>query len=331
MKRLQISLYRQENIIHSLYPALQDQKRKEKAVIISTIIICALVLFSVSARADGMPSWAQDFFDGSEGLSWTAITWNWCMGIVVLLLGAPPPFEAGGQFSEVWNFISNGIYPYFMGAGLALLNIFWFIGFCRQASNLRENVTMEIWIEHIIKVIITNCLIVFGRDLMQQIFRVTQTMTLYVFQTSEDYTIVVVNDDIGMQILSVLFSVIIFFVAIYCGIKLIVEVLSIYMNMFILTAIAPLALSTLSGGRGLESSAFSWMKAFLATCLQFVILGLVITIGIMMVRSPVFNDLPTDLWFFADNGPVSAMIVMVLMVSAAKGSETVVKRAFGLN
>ena len=48
----------------------------------------------------------------------------------------------GGNIGA-WDYIKNTAFPLFMSMGAVFLNMFTLIGFCRQASNLKEGITME--------------------------------------------------------------------------------------------------------------------------------------------------------------------------------------------
>ena len=124
-----------------------------------------------------MPDWATSFLtDGfAQG---PMVIWNLCMYMAVSLMGYEFQFapETGlldnTIFGPLIRFIQEhsvyiqDIYNWFMGAGLVLLNLFCLIAFCRQASRLRENVTMEMWIELFIKVILGNVFMVEGLQLV---------------------------------------------------------------------------------------------------------------------------------------------------------------------
>ena len=58
-----------------------------------------------------------------------------------------------------------------------------------------------------------------------------------------------------------------------CSITVLIEVLGRFLNLFMLISVAPTALSTLSGGRGIENSAIAWFKSFLTSTLQIIVIG----------------------------------------------------------
>ena len=114
------------------------------------------------------------------------------MGIAYTLMGknvssfTTPAANAFLQFLGLegnvgaWDYVKNTVFPLFLSMGAAFLNIFTLVGFCRQASNLKEGITMEAWIELFIKLIVANILMVNSLDIMQEFtgFAITTTKVL---------------------------------------------------------------------------------------------------------------------------------------------------------
>ena len=101
-----------------------------------------------------MPSWLRMMFGMEKFFQGPGAVWKTCMAMVQSLMGMTPD-----TFSDnAWTYVTDTLYPWFLSIGVILLNIFCLVGFIRQASNLKENVTMEMWIELFIKTIIANFL-----------------------------------------------------------------------------------------------------------------------------------------------------------------------------
>ena len=180
-----------------------------------------------------MPDWATSFL--TEGFAQgPMVIWNLCMYMAVSLMGYDFPFAAETglkdipvtgsliQFVQDNSVYVQSIYSWFMGAGLVLLNLFCLISFCRQASRLRENVTMEMWIELFIKVIIGNVLMLEGLNIIQGFLNVASA-TSSVFLNISDVDIVTGNIDLGAVLAYVLVGIFFLIGSVVCGIMIVVR------------------------------------------------------------------------------------------------------------
>lgn len=259
-------------------------------------------------------------FQGASG------AWNWCMIFVLNLLTKTPD-----TFSpDAWTYVTDTLYPWFLSIGAFLLNMFCLIGFCRQASNLRDNVTIEMWIELFIKIIVANTLMVNGLSFMQEFFSVSGSLSTEIL-ISDPPAAYNGEVDAGAVIMYVVFGLVYMLIALVCGVIILIEVLSRFINLYILTATAPIALSTWAGGRGIENTAYAWIKSFLTAVFQIVVIAMVLTIG-----GNIASGLQTDMtstvldWFDGANSILWSMIYMVMMAAGVKGADGLLKRAFDL-
>ena len=139
---------------------------------------------------------------------------------------------------------------------MILLNIFCLVGFIRQASNLKENVTMEMWIELFIKTIIANFLMQEGLKIIGYIFDIAAGGSDFIMGTTLP-SIWTSDVDVGAVITYLVIGLIYLIASGVCGITILVEVMSRYLNLYILVAVSPIALSTLAGGRSIEDTAYA--------------------------------------------------------------------------
>ena len=79
--------------------------------------------------------------------------------------------------SHTWTYVTETLYPWSLGCGVAVINMFFLIGFLRGASNLRENITIEMWVELFIKALLANGLMLSGISIIQQFFNLTSTLS----------------------------------------------------------------------------------------------------------------------------------------------------------
>ena len=48
-----------------------------------------------------------------------------------------------GASSTAWAYVSGTLFPFFQAIAATMLNLFFYIGICRQVGNLRESMTIE--------------------------------------------------------------------------------------------------------------------------------------------------------------------------------------------
>ena len=288
-----------------------------------------------------MPDWATSFL--TEGFAQgPMVIWNLCMYMAVSLMGYDFPFAAETglqdipvtgsliQFVQENSVYVQSIYSWFMGAGLVLLNLFCLIAFCRQASRLRENVTTEMWIELFIKVIIGNVLMLEGLNIIHGFLNVASA-TSSVFLNISDVDIVTGNIDLGAVLAYVLVGIFFLIGSVVCGIMIVVTVAKRIVNIYILTCVMPIACSTLAGGPEIERSGWAWLKTFLSTCFEIVIIALVFALGGMLntaLQGVAIGDV--NGWFVGFLSVLCDLIYMIFLTVSVTGAGGLLRRTFDL-
>lgn len=274
-----------------------------------------------------MPDWLLDFFGISNLFNLAQSGWNFFMLMVYSMIGMTPETYSPGA----WSYVTGTLYPWFLTIGVTLLNIFCMIGFIRQASNLKENVTIEMWIELFIKVIIANVLMTNGISLMQDIMSMGSSLSGSIMNSNFP-SVYSSEMDIGAVMVYLIFGLIYAIASAVCGGMIFLEVMGRFLNLYMLVAVAPIALSTIAGGRGLDSSAHAWIKSFLTTVFQIVVIAIVLQIGNKMMESTAYVDAtntPLD-WFDGAGSVMMSFITMIFLTTAVKGADGFLKRAFDL-
>lgn len=274
-----------------------------------------------------MPEWITDFFN--VDWSWGSFAWNGLIGVVYDILTKTPQ-----EFSPTaWHVITTELYPWFLSAGIALLNLFFFIGFVRQNINLRDNITIETWIEGFIKVIIANGIMSNGLSLVSDLVSLSVSMTSFAIGSEAPVLSVTEVDAGSVAFFLILGWNIYLILCLVCGIMVLLEVIKRYLYLNVAIVVGPIALSTLAGGRGLESTAHSWIKAFLTYCFQIVIIAIILRIGTLMGSSLAgFLQSSSGIgdWFDGFTLFLNNMIFIVFMTVAVKGSDNMLKQMFDL-
>lgn len=255
------------------------------------------------------------------------LIWTFCMqSITGIVTTTPQDFS-----SAAWMYVSGTLYPWALGIGTAMLNIFFMIGFFREASNLRENMTWEILIMYLIKAIIANGVMIKGLTLIKEFFSVSAALSGDVMISSAP-SFTVADVDGGTFLFFFIFGVIYVLVAIVCGGMLLLTVYGRYLKLYVMTVLAPIALSTWAGGRGIENTATAWIRTFLVNVFEIVVIAIVIAIANRMISSIDFGQLESLLGGMVDGfgGALQSMFTMILMTGAVKGADSLLHRSFAL-
>ena len=288
-----------------------------------------------------MPSWASAFL--TEGFAQgPMVIWNLCMYITYSLMGYQFNFSTGNEvlsqlpFQNLFDYsnmtftLVGDIYNWFLGAGLVLLNLFCMIAFCRQASHLRENITLEMWIELFIKVIVGNVLMLEGLNIVKSLLGAASSAST-VFMSSSNVDIVTANIDLGAVLSYVLVGILFLVGSVVCGIMIVVTVAKRIINIYLLTCVMPIACSTLAGGGQIENSGWAWLKTFLSTCFEIVIIALVFKQG-GILNSSLQNVAIGDVngWFDGFLSVLCDCIYMIFLTVSITGAGNLLRRAFDL-
>lgn len=86
---------------------------------------------------------------------------------------------------SAWAYVSNILYPFFQAIAATMLNLFFYIGICRQVGNLRESMTLETGVNILIKVLLGNLGINSVMWFSKWVFGITGTTGSVMLSTGE--------------------------------------------------------------------------------------------------------------------------------------------------
>lgn len=252
--------------------------------------------------------------------------WDFMLALIGLTaVQTPSSFS-----SSAWNYVCNDLYPWTSAIGATLLNISFYIGFIRQADNLKQNVTLEIFVECCIKAAIGNALMVSGLTLMRSLFGIAGGLAGNILL--ETPVIFAQEDtDLGSVIFYAFFGIIFFAACIACSGIIFLTVYGRFLQLYLLAGTAPLAWGTLPGGPGMAQTAYAWLRTFLAKAFEIVLIVIAIVITSKMCNSINFGSMEGVAGVF--DGAVQALqniCTMVLLTASVKGMDVFMKRAFAL-
>lgn len=253
--------------------------------------------------------------------------WNIMLNLIGVVSGATPD-----AFSPAaWQYITEVILPWTQGIGASMLNLFFMIGTLRSVENIKEGLTTELFVEICIKAVLANGLLLLALPIMQIFFEMSTDMSVFVMGGTAinfDQT----DIDLGAELFYMSFSLIFFIVCLVCSVTVFLVVYGRFIQIYLLIASCPVALSTLPGGSGISASFYAWVRTFLSKTFSIVIICLSMAIASKMAQGTDYFGSLSGLGSLIDGAiqAVENMFNMIILAASVKGADVFMKHAFGL-
>lgn len=273
-----------------------------------------------------MPDWLINFLLGPCYILGNAI-WEASFNMIAGLMTTTPMSFS----STTWNYIEYTLYPWGLGIGLALVNIIMLVGFIKEASNLKENFTIEILGMCCIRLVAVNILLTNGMTVIKSMFTLASVLTADVFSAAVP-TFTISNPDFGTFLFFTLCGVLYTLVAIVCSFIILLSVYGRYLKLYAMPVFFPIAISAIAGGRGINQTSYAYIKSFLATTFEIVVIAIFMTIACKMMHSIDFGTMDAGLLGIADGfgSVIQSLFTMVLLAGSVKGAESFMRKFLGL-
>ncbi len=263
--------------------------------------------------------------------------WNFVMELVGgLLTETPEKFNSSSSgVSETWKFIRNTVYPWMQSIGLLMLNLFLIIALCQAVMTLHTNITLELCLEALVKVVIVNAIFLNLMRIMKTFFTISSLICTGLQDKAGINMQLDASDFSGsVSITSLLFGIVFVLVSLVCSFMILLAVYGRFLRLYLLVAIAPLAIAPLAGGQRAEQTFHAFLRTFLLYVFEIVAVQLVLIISSKMIQEGfhLFNNDTVNTLFetVAGAGTVNAMFIMILTAAMVKGANSFLSKAFGL-
>lgn len=246
--------------------------------------------------------------------------WNFLISLVCgTALSSPQTFS-----EAAWTYTTVVVMGVTTAVGASLLNFMYILGLVRQTSNIREGITIEMVIESLIKLVCGNLLLLHGKQFITTIFDIAQAFTGTFSVTIPPIS---VDTDLGTMLFSFIFGILYFAIALVCGVTIFLTVYGRYLQLYAIVGVAPIAWSTVAGGRGLSSTAIAWFKTFLSKTFEIVVIVLFLALGNILCNA---IDFMSAGGFEGYSQYFQNMATMVILAASVKGADVFMRRTFGL-
>lgn len=263
------------------------------------------------------------FYGPSFALS--KVVWDWIMGLCTGIITATPQ-----EFSPAaWEYVTETLYPWALAIGTACVNLFFIINFLKAVSNFKENITLELCIEALIRLVAVNVLLHAGVLIVRAVFTMASLLAGQVlsFNTPDLFT---GEMDHGSKLFWLLFGYGYFLVSAVCGVIIFLTLYGRYIKLYLLLLFYPIAMSAVAGGRGIESSAYAWIRTFLSNTLEVVVIALVMSVAGYIIRGVNLPDAGIEGTWDGFAEAMKSLLYMILMASSVKGASALMNKAFNL-
>lgn len=260
--------------------------------------------------------------------------WNDKVSLVFELLGqSPVDFKDG----EPWKVIEN-MEPIFVGVGSSLVVLFFVIGFCAESVDVKEEMRFEVILRMLMRIGIAEWLVSNNVTIMKAFF--TSAGALVKLLTNDASTELVIPEEqaeviknlgFGESLLMMILAVIISLVIIVCGFMLIYTVYFRFLKLMIIVPLGALALSTVSGNRGVTHTAVTYFRFFLSVVLEAVTMAVAIIVcnAFLNAGLPTFTSDYAD-WTKALMYMCELTFSVAFTMGSVKGAQNLTSKALGL-
>ena len=252
--------------------------------------------------------------------------WDLMLGLIGITAAQTPM-----TFSRyAWDYIENDLAPWTTAIGSTMLNLAFYIAIIRQSNNLKQNFTMEIFVECCIKVALGNTAMLWGMRGMKLLFGIAGSLSATLLV--ETPTIMAQADtDLGSALFYSFFGMVFFIVCVVCSLIIFLTVYGRFLQLYMIAGTGPIAWGTIPGGPGVANTASAWFRTFIAKTFEIVLIIVAIVITAKLCNGIDFSKLVGIEGVF--DGAVQAiqnMAVMILLTASVKGMDVFMKRTFAL-
>lgn len=252
--------------------------------------------------------------------------WDMMLGLIGLTAVQTPMSFSG----SAWGYIENDLAPWTTAIGATILNLSFYIGIIRQSNNLKQNFTMEIFVECCIKVVLGNTAMLWGMKGMKLLFGIAGDLSAVLLL---DTPVVMVQEDkdLGSTLFYTFFGMIFFLVCVVCSITIFLTVYGRFLQLYMLAGTGPVAWGTIPGGPGMSQTAAAWFRTVIAKTFEIVLIVVAVVLAAKLCNAIDFGEIAGVAGVF--DGAVQALqniATMILLTASVKGMDVFMKRTFAL-
>ena len=215
---------------------------------------------------------------------------------------------------------------------MSMLNTFFFIGFFRETSDFRNNLTFEISMSYLLRVAIGNTLILTIDKIIKWFCDVGQALVATVGGSDGEELVMkspiseddILDAELSELLLSWLIGILFYIGCLACAILICWTIYSAYFKIYFYIAVAPLAVSTVSGSPGISSTAIAFAKTMTRCVCEMGAISIILRLGFALIQSPPSMGESITMKAFA------SITVLVILTGMVKGADNLMQRGMAL-
>lgn len=268
--------------------------------------------------------------------------WNAATEFVVTIVTRNPLEEDIEGLEGLAKTIESA-HTIFVGVGVSMMVLFFIMNFCASSIDAKEEIRLETVFKYLIGIVFANYIVVDSLNIIKAIFSFTINLaeavgfegtTFKSVSTSiSKNTLLNKVDSFGFlnSLIALVIGAIFLLACVAMSFMLITMVLTRLLKILILIPLAPLALSTMAGGRLTNFSATSYIKTITGTMLEAVVIVLAITMTNSLSPGDLVNlsKGAVGISFVVLNSTEYLLIFMTTIGICGQASQ-VVHKTFGL-
>lgn len=246
---------------------------------------------------------------------------------------------------DTWTFVKDSIFPFFAIIGNSLVIIFFMYGWIQNEYRYKNEMEVKDMVLVILRLCGTLAIFNLVLNIIPQVLSgcaklVTKVQGMTSYGVGKLDTASLLNDmpdtsspfsETGLFVLGLIFGLIVLIMAGVCGFKVLYASIGRLFKIYILFPIGAVSLSTLASD-GSSRSAFNWIKEFLLTASEVVVIAMVLIVGNIFISSGFLNN-ALNLGNATDTlkllgGALSLILSFGIVAGAVSSAEKLLRQSF---
>lgn len=245
-----------------------------------------------------------------------------------------------GSFSQAWYIVAS-LHNTMLAVGASLMTLYFVCGWLRESIDIRNNFSLENMFRFFVRLAIAAGLLVNSFSLIQSIIDISAALAgTFSFNVTSSYSADGLFEPLleglegweylGPGLVCFLGGLVGMFVMACCGAMILITVINRFFKVFLCIPFAPPALASFAGGGQLWQSGTTWIKTFLAYCLEIVIIMLSLSLSFSLFQDNAQVLSGKDGWSGMIISVLNLCLPMLAAYSCTKGAEVIIRKNLGL-
>lgn len=286
---------------------------------------------------DAISNFISSLLDGSIFFQAGVGIWNWLIDFAYSIISSDPRNLADGN---LWA-VADSIFQTMEIVGASLMTVLFLINFVKETSDIRQSMTLESCFVMILKLVVADVVMLNLSTLVELVVGMEQDMISIVAPAGSNSLHISLSGAGGWNIGSAfgpaggwIFGLLFTLIALGAGIIIIWKCYAVLLKIYFYLAVAPLAMSTILGTKGMSQSAYSWIRTFLCALSELAGIVLILHLGAVLISSGGYFPTPGNDIIGSFGGTpfweaLQCTVSVVLLTGSVSAVDSMIRRGFG--